>query len=138
MQGPRFSVLARIDDRRFIAACPHGIAHLTWERATLRFTMDEFQALAGLLGRAASARAPVTLEEGDMRVAWQPDGGEVQAGQAALRLRPAEFRQLAEAVREAQHRLDEMSAAGEWDAAEPDSTPPDPLDGLRRSPFSQN
>jgi len=68
MSGPRFTILARIDDLHFIAACPHGVAHLTWENATLRFTLDEFKALAYLMERTIAARAPVMLTDGSLSV----------------------------------------------------------------------
>jgi hypothetical protein len=139
MSGPRFMILARIDDLHFIAACPHGVAHLTWENATLRLTLDEFRALARLVERAITARTPVTVTDSNLRVAWQPlDRCEIQVGPAVLRLSPADFRRLAATVQEAKHRLDDLTATGAW--AEPDQqeSPPDPFQELKQIPFSRN
>jgi len=139
MSGPRFTILARIDDLHFIAACPHGVAHLTWENATLRFTLDEFKALAYLMERTIAARAPVMLTDGSLSVAWQPlDRCELRVGPAALQLPPSDFRRLAATIQEAKRRLDDLTASGAW--AEPDrqESPPDPFQALKRSIFSRN
>ncbi|MBN1138837.1 MAG: hypothetical protein JXM73_19790 [Anaerolineae bacterium] len=139
MSGPRFTILARIDDLRFIAACPHGVAHLTWKNATLRFTLDEFKALARLVERATAARTPMVLTDGDLSVAWQPlDRCELQVGQASLRLPPADFRRLAAALQQASHRLDDLTASGTWTEPDRQESPPDPFQGPRRIPFSRN
>ena len=139
MSGPRFTILASIDDLHFIAACPHGVAHLTWENVTLRFTLEEFKAVACLVERTIAARAPVVLTDGNLSAAWQPlDRCELRVGPAALRLPPADFRRLAATVQEARRRLDDLTAAGAW--AEPDQqeSPPDPFQELKRIPFSRN
>jgi len=139
MSGPRFTILARIDDLHFIAACPHGVAHLTWENVTLRFTLDEFKTMARLVERAMAARTPMMLTDGNLSVAWRPiDPCELQVGPTALRLSPSDFRRLAATVQEARRRLDDLTAAGAW--AEPDQqeSPPDPFQELKRIPFSLN
>jgi hypothetical protein len=139
MSGPRFTILARIDDLHFIAACPHGVTHLTWENATLRFTLDDFKALAQLVERAIAARAPVVLTGGNLSVTWQPlDRCELQVGPAALRLPPADFRRLAATVQEAKRRLDDLTASGTWTEPDRQESPPDPFQNLRRIPFSHN
>jgi hypothetical protein len=139
MSGPRFTVLARMDDLHFIAACPHGVAHLTWENATLRFTLDEFRALASLVERTIAARAPMMLTDGNLSVAWQPlDRCELQVGPSALRLPPADFRRLAATVQEAKRRLDDLTASGTWAEPNRQESPPDPFQDLRRIPFSRN
>jgi len=139
MSGPRFTILAHLDDLHFIAACPHGVAHLTWENATLRFTLDEFRALARLVERIITARTAVVMTDGNLSVAWQPvERCEIQVGPAALRLPPADFRRLAATIQEARRRLDDLTASGTW--AEPDrqESPPDPFQELKRSLFSRN
>ena len=132
MSGPRFTILARMDDLHFIAACPHGVAHLTWENVTLRFTLDEFKTMARLVERAIAAQTAMMLTDGNLSVAWQPlDRCELQVGPTALRLSPADFRRLAATVQEARRRLDDLTAAGAW--AEPDQqeSPPDPFQELK-------
>jgi len=139
MSGPRFTILASIDDLHFIAACPHGVAHLTWENATLRFTLHEFKAMACLVERTIAARVPIVLTDGNLSVAWQPlDRSELRVGPAALRLPPADFRRLAATMQEAKRRLDDLTASGAW--AEPDrqESPPDPFKSPKRFPFSRN
>jgi len=128
-----------MDDLHFIAACPHGVAHLTWENVTLRFTLDEFKTMARLVERAIAAQTAMMLTDGNLSVAWQPlDRCELQVGPTALRLSPADFRRLAATVQEARRRLDDLTAAGAW--AEPDQqeSPPDPFQELKRIPFSRN
>lgn len=131
----KFTVLARIDDARLISACPHGVAHLTWERATLRLSFDELAALAALL---TPGPGPAPGEDARRQLAVRPgDPGELQVGSAILRLPAAEFRQLGAAIREAWQRLEAMRASGEWEAEEPPGRE-DPLAGLRQHPFSSN
>jgi hypothetical protein len=139
MSGPRFTILASIDDLHFVAACPHGVAHLTWENATLRFTLDEFRALACLVERTITARAQVVLTDGNLSVAWQPlDRCELRVGPVALRLPPADFRKLAATLQEAKRRLDELTASGAWDEPDRQESPPDPFQSPKRMPFSRN
>lgn len=139
MSGARFTILARIDDAHFVAACPHGVAHLTWENATLRFTLDDFGALARLVEQATAARTPVALTDGNVRVAWQPlSQGEIQVGPAVLRLAPAGFGRLASIIREAKHRLDDLIASGAWNEPDRQESPPDPFQVLKQNPFSRN
>jgi len=139
MSGPRFTILARLDDLHFVAACPHGVAHLTWENATLRFTLDEFNALARLVERTITARTPVVMTDGSLSVAWQPLGRcEIQVGSAALRLPPADFRRLAATIQEAKRRLDDLLASGAWTEPDRQESPPDPFQELKRIPFSRN
>lgn len=139
MSGPRFTILARMDDLHFIAACPHGIAHLTWENTTLRFTLDEFQALAHLVERTIAAQAPIVLTDGNLSVAWQPlDRCELQVGSAALRLAPADFRRLMAIVQEAKRCLDDLTASGKWTEPDRQGSPPDPFQALKQIPFSRN
>ncbi len=139
MSGPQFTILARIDNLHFIAACPHGVAHLTWENATLRFTLDEFKALACLVERTITARTPVVMTDGNLSVAWQPlDRCEIQVGPAALRLPPADFRRLASTIQQAKRRLDDLTASGAWNEPDRQESPPDPFQALRQIPFSRN
>ena len=139
MSGPRFTILARLDDLHFVAACPHGVAHLTWENATLRFTLDEFNALARLVERTITARTPIVMTDGSLSVAWQPlDRCEIQVGPAALRLPPADFRRLAAAMHEARCRLDDLTASGAWAESDRQESPPDPSRPPNRIPFSRN
>jgi hypothetical protein len=139
MSGPRFTILAQLDELHFVAACPHGVVHLTWDNITLRLTLDELKALAHLVERITTERTPVVMTDGNLSVAWQPlDPCELRVGTAALRLPPADFRRLAATIQEAKRRLDDLTASGTW--AEPDrqESPPDPFQELKRSFFSRN
>ncbi len=140
MSGPRFAILVRIDDQHLISACAHGVVHLTWERATLRFALDEFRELVGLAEQAAAARAPWRGGSGRLAMDCRPDGPcELQAGAVILRLPPAEFRRLAGALLQARRRLDELLASGEWSDDEPPGPGRrDPFEGLRDHLFSVN
>jgi hypothetical protein len=140
VSGPRFTILSRIDDTRFISACPHGMVHLTWERLTLRLRVDEFEALALLLGHAVpgNEHLPGSRAAGSLRLSYRPgDPPEVCIGVAALRLKMIELRQLAAAVEEARLRLGQIAASGEWDQPDPER-PADPFAGLKQNPFSVN
>jgi hypothetical protein len=139
MSGSRFTILARIDDLHFIAACPHGVAHLTWENATLRFTLDEFRTLARLLERAMAVWPPAAMSDGALHVTYRlNDDCELGVGSIGLRLPSVGFRQLANTVQEAQRRLDDMIASGAWAEPERQEPPPDPFQELKRIPFSRN
>lgn len=139
MRAPHFIRLAQIDEQRFITACRHGLVHLTWGRITVRFRREEFQQLAGMVERAADGLPPVSLRVGEMCVTTRfEDDCELQIGSLALLLSPAEFEQFVQTAQEAAHRLDEILASGMWDREEPEEAPPDFLERLRRSPFSDN
>jgi hypothetical protein len=138
MRAPNFMQLAHIDDQHFIAACRHGLVHLTWERATIRFSRDELRQLAGLLERAVDARLASVLQEGEIRVIRHLNQNrEVQVGSSGLLLSSGEFQALVEAVTEAVRRLDEILASGVWDQ-EPEPPQVSFLEQLRRASFSEN
>jgi hypothetical protein len=139
MRAPGFVQLARIDERRFIMACRHGLVHVTWGRMTLRFSREEFRRLGGLVERATDALPPDSVHDGALRVTARPyEDCEVRVGPLALLLPPAEFQAFVQAVREAVQRLDEILASGMWDQEEAQETPPSVLDQLRRTRFSHN
>jgi hypothetical protein len=139
MRAPSFMKLARIDGRRFITACRHGLVHVTWGRITLRFSQEEFRRLGGLLERAADALPPGSVRDGELRVVCRPDEEcELRVGPLVLLLPPAEFQALVEAVREAVQRLDQILSSGMWDEDEADEAPPSVLEQLRRTIFSRN
>jgi hypothetical protein len=130
--------LAQIDERRFITACRYGMVHVIWERATIRFSRDEFRQLAGLLERAAGARIAFTIQEGEMHVTCDLNqGGEVRVGSSSLLLSASEFHELVWAVGEAVRRLDEILASGIWEQ-EPEPPQGSFLEQLRRASFSNN
>lgn len=139
MRAPSFMQLARIDGRRFITACRHGLVHVTWGRITLRFSREEFRRLGGLVERAADALPPGSFRDGELRVVCRPDGdNELRVGPLILLLPPAEFQALVEAVREAMQRLDQILASGMWDEDEAHEAPPSVLEQLHRTVFSRN
>lgn len=139
MRAPSFMQLARIDGRRFITACRHGLVHVTWGRITLRFSREEFRRLSGLVERAADALPPDSVRDGDLRVTCRLDGDcEVRVGPLALLLPPAEFQAFVGAIGEAVKRLDQILASGMWDQDEADEAPPNVLEQLRRTIFSRN
>jgi hypothetical protein len=139
MRAPSFMQLARIDERRFITACRHGLVHVTWGRITLRFSREEFKRLGGLVERAADALPPDSVHDGALRVTYRLDEDcELRVGPLALLLPPAEFQAFIQAVREAVHRLDQILASGIWDQDEVDEAPPSVLEQLRRTIFSRN
>jgi len=130
--------LAQIDERRFITACRHGLVHVIWERATIRFSRDEFRQLAGLLERAASARFACTVQDGEIHVTCNLNQAcEVRVGSSSLILSPGEFHELVKAAGEAVRRLDEILASGIWEQ-EPEPPQGSFLEQLRRASFSDN
>ena len=138
MRTPNFVRLAQIDEQRFISACRHGLVHLTWARATVRITRDEFRRLVALLSRSASAAPPASFHDGELRVSSRLDEGcELKVGSWILRLSPDECHEFSNAAREALHRLDEILASGMW-KSEPAHPQPSVLDQIRRVPFSKN
>jgi hypothetical protein len=145
MGTPQFITLVQVDQQRFVTACRHGIIHLTWGRATWRLARDELRLLAALLDSAAAPRSAPPASHGALRVTFHPDAeSEVRLGSQteswALLLAPAEFQQFHEAIRTAVMRLEEILASGMWDKEETDEEegPPNPLEQLKRSPFSRN
>lgn len=139
MRAPSFLQLAKIDERRFITACRHGLVHVTWGRITLRFSRDEFRWIAGVLQRAVDAVPPSFFREGELRVTYRVDEDcELQVGSLSLLFPPTEFQALAQAARDAIRRLDQILASGVWDGKEEEEAPPGILEMLRRFSFSQN
>lgn len=139
MRTPHFVRLAEIDEQRFISACRHGLVHLTWGRATLRFLRDEFRSLVNLLEQVIQAEAPTSARDGQLEVSARLDGdGELRLGTLVLLLSPEDFQRFAKTAREAVLRLDRFLASGVWDRDEEDDTPSDSGDLFQRTPFSQN
>jgi hypothetical protein len=139
MRIPRFLQLVQIDDQHFITACRHGLVHLTWGRATVRFSRDEFRRLAGLLGRATDGLPPTSVRDGELRVTYQPEEDcEFRMGALVLLMSPPEFREFARVAGEAIQRLDKFLASGAWDREEAEDVPLDFSEQLRRNPFSLN
>lgn len=139
MRAPHFIHLSRIDERRFITGCRHGLVHVTWGRITLRFSRDEFRLLVKLVGRAADDRLPSTAREGTLRVTCRVDEDcELRVGPLALLLPPSEFQAFLGAAREAVERLDEILSSGVWDKPDAEESPTGILEQLRRFSFSAN
>jgi hypothetical protein len=139
MRAPHFIQLSRIDELRFITACRHGLVHMTWGRATLRFSRDEFRLLVKLVGRAAGDRLPSTAREGALRVTCRADEDcELRVGPLVLLLSPADFQAFLGASKEAVQRLDEILESGMWDKPAEDNAPPGILEQFQRFSFSQN
>lgn len=139
MRTPHFIRLSRIDERRFITGCRHGLVHVTWGRMTLRFSRDEFRLLVKLVGRAADDRLPNTARDGALRVTCRVDEDcELRVGPLVLLLSPADFEAFLGASREALQRLDEILASGIWDQPPADDPPSGVLEQLQRFSFSEN
>jgi hypothetical protein len=139
MRAPHFLQLARIDERRFIMACRHGMVHLTWGLVTLRFSRDKFRRLVALLERASDAAPPSSARDGEASVIYRLDeDSELRVGPLALLLSPAEFQAFVAATTEAVQRLDEILASGIWDRADEDEAPPNILEQFHRFSFSRN
>jgi hypothetical protein len=139
MRTPHFLRLAQIDETRSISGCRHGLVHLTWGRATIRFARDEFRRLAGLLARAGDSLGSSFLREGEMEITFQPEGEcKLRAGAAVLLLSTSEYRDLERAAREAVERLDDILSSGMWDRQEPEEDSQDFWEPLRRNIFSEN
>jgi hypothetical protein len=131
--------LAKLDDRRFIAACRHGIVHLTWGRVTARFRQDEFRRLVRLLEQAMDAPPPVSVRDQDLRVTTRlKEDCELQMGSLVLLLSSPGFREFARMGQEAVGRLDEILASKAWDEPEEEEVPPNPLEQFRQFSFSRN
>jgi hypothetical protein len=139
MRTPHFLRLAQIDEARSISGCRHGLVHLSWGRVTIRFARDEFRRLAGLLARAGDSLNSSVRREGELEIAFQPEGEcRVRAGAAVLLLSAAEYRELERLAREALDRLDEILRSGMWDREEPEEGSQDFWEPLRRNLFSDN
>jgi hypothetical protein len=139
MRAPHFVELSRIDERRFITGCRHGLVHITWGRMTLRFSRDEFRLLVKLVGRAADERLPNTARDGPLRVTCRVDEDcELRVGPLVLLLSPADFQVFLVASRNAVQRLDEILDSGMWDQPAADDAPSGILEQLQRFSFSQN
>ncbi len=139
MRTPHFLRLAQIDETRSISACRHGMVHLSWGRATIRFARDEFRRLAGLLARAGDSLGSSIRRDGELEVVFHPEGEcKVRAGAAVLLLTAVEYRELEQGAREAVERLDEILSSGMWDREEPEEGPHDFWEPLRRNLFSDN
>lgn len=139
MMVSHFMLLAQMDEQRFIAACRHGIVHLTWGRVTARFRQDEFRRLARLLERAMDASPPASVRDRDLRVTLRLDEDcELQMGSLVLLLPPVEFQEFARVGQEAVKRLDEILASGAWDEPEEGEAPSNPLEQFRQFSFSHN
>lgn len=139
MRAPHFLQLARLDERRFIMACRHGLVHLTWGRMTLRFSRDRFRRLAALLEQTSSAAPPSSAHDGEASVIYRLDEeSELRVGPLALLLSPAEFQEFVAAATEAVQRLDEILASGIWDRDDEDEAPPNILEQFHRFSFSRN
>jgi hypothetical protein len=138
MKAPHFVVLARIDQQHSISACRHGIVHLTWTRVTMRFSMDEFQRLAGLLDQINDEAPLGSVRDGSLRIVSRPDEEcEIRMGSWVLLLSAVKFRRFAKLVREAGQSLQGILDSGIWDEPEQEP-PPDILEEIRRNPFSKN
>ena len=136
MQTPHFVTLARIDRQRHIGACRHGLVHLTWKRATVRFSRQEFRRLAAILRRAVSAEPPASVGDGSLELARRlGEDSELRIGSLSLSIPEDRLEQLSRMVQAAERRLDEILASGAWDE-EPD--PPSFLERLRENRFSLN
>ena len=139
MMASHLMPLAQMDDQRFIAACRHGIVHLTWGRVTARFRQDEFRRLVLLLEQAMDAPPPVSFRDHDLRVTSRlNEDCELQMGSLVLLLSPADFQEFARVGQEAVGRLDEILASKVWDEPGEEEAPPNPLERFRQFSFSRN
>lgn len=145
METPRFVTLAQVDRQHFISACRHGMVHMTWGRSTLRLSRDELRLLATLLDRAVGSHSGHSVSQGGLTVTFEPGTTtEIRLGTRSiswvLALAPDPFHDFHQAVREAVKRLEEILKSGIWDKDESteEEAPPNPLELLRRVPFSRN
>jgi len=138
MRAPHFIQLAQIDDHRFISACRHGLVHLTWGRATLRFRREEFRQLADMLAEMLKQSPPATRRVGVLSVARHFGGDwELRIGPMALHLDSEAGTTFAHTTQEAVRQLDEILASGMWDREEAEEPPASFEDRLHIS-FSSN
>lgn len=139
MRTPHFLRLAQIDEQRFISACRHGMVHLSWGRATIRFTRDEFRRLAAMLARARDTLGPSFVREGEIEITYRPAAEcEIRVGAVVLLLSAAEYATIASAVQEGVQKLDDILSSGVWDRDGDEDAPQDFWEPLRRTPFSKN
>lgn len=152
MRVPQFITLARVDQERFVSACPRGIVHLSWGCATVRLSHGQLRRLAIVLDRNAGSQDPVSGCDGELAIALRPDGQtqvqiafpaasrrEGSTASVVLVLAPEELALLHQALREAVQRLDQLLASGVWSQEGAESEPPDGASGqLGRFPFSDN
>lgn len=140
MRTPQVLRLAQLDDQHFVMACGHGLIHLTWGRATIRMSRDEFRHMGRLLEQAADEDAPpAPTTDHTTGMVYRADGAwELRFGSLALILTPAELQNLLQVVRRALSQLDAFLAAGFWERKPPEDSYPHIWEETQRSPFSIN
>jgi hypothetical protein len=139
MRAPHFVTLAKMDEQHFITACRHGVVHLTWARATMRFATEEFRRLTRLLAQATDRAAPVSVRDGKLRITFRPDEDcELQIGELILLVPAERLCEFARAAREALQHLDELVSSGVWATEEAEEEAPSFVEQLQRMPFSEN
>lgn len=140
MRTPQILRLAQIDDQHFVMACGHGLIHLTWGRATIRMSRDEFRHMGRLLEQAADeSDPPAPTTDHTMSMVNRADGmSELRFSSMALILAPAEFQSLCHMARLALTQLDAFLAAGFWERQPPEDSYPHIWETSQRTPFSIN
>ena len=132
---PQILRLAQLDDQHFVMACGHGLIHLTWDRATVRMSRDEFRRLGHLLERpgddVSAGQDPSLIHRADGTV-------ELCLGAIAWILAPAEFQNFCRLVGFALSQLDAFLAAGFWEREAPEDSYPVIWEESQRVPFSIN
>lgn len=136
---PQILRLAQLDDQHFVMACGHGLIHLTWDRATVRMSRDEFRHLGHLLEQAVDDVPPARATSHDPSLVSRADGTlELRQGAIAWILAPAEFQDFCRLVGLALSQLDAFLAAGFWEREAPEDSYPVIWEESQRVPFSIN
>jgi len=67
-------LIAKIDQRRYITYCDHGILHLTWGMSTWRFRPQDFVYVTDLLNSGAEFMAFTELSKGTVKLSQDEQG----------------------------------------------------------------
>lgn len=120
----RLVMLARLDPRRWVSCCEHGVTHLSWDNVSMRIPLQKLGAISQALQECAQvARQFRIASTGDVCVVYdQYDLYQVWLGGVGLCLAPADFRRLCEVVTEASRHP--MACASWSEPATSDAEPP--------------
>lgn len=142
MRAPHFITLAKIDEAHLITACRHGVVHLSWGRASVRFSRGEFERLASLVRKVADAPPPATEHERELRVISRiEEDSELRVGPVVILMNPDEWQAFTTAMKKAMRTLSSVLSSGAWSEPDEDEhrgAPPNPLAQLRDANFSDN
>ncbi|MEM7535676.1 MAG: hypothetical protein AAF639_26095 [Chloroflexota bacterium] len=96
-------MLAKVDSQRYIACCEHGITHVIWDHATMRFFTHDMTVIAELLKETTqlAVQYRIASKQAVTVVFDQYDQFQVWLAGAGLYLAPDEFKQFGTMIQKA-------------------------------------